>query len=280
MGVIDKIKGIIGSNKSLDNRPVLDDNVAVNVEHLSMEFKITKDKIDTLKEYVIRTLKRNKKEKEKVRVLDDISFKVYKGDKLGILGFNGAGKSTLLKIMAGIYEPTSGKIEINGKVAPLLELSAGFDKNYTGKNNIYLNGAFLSMDKDFLDEKFDEIVEFSELGEYINYPVKNYSSGMRAKLGFSIATLIEPDILIVDEILSVGDIKFRKKSSQKINELMAEGVTVLLVSHSISQMRKICDKCIWIDNGKIVMEGEANEVCDAYVENAGSKMNKKKKKKK
>lgn len=280
MGVIDKIKGIIGSNKSLDNRPVLDDNVAVNVEHLSMEFKITKDKIDTLKEYVIRTLKRNKKEKEKVRVLDDISFKVYKGDKLGILGFNGAGKSTLLKIMADIYEPTSGKIEINGKVAPLLELSAGFDKNYTGKNNIYLNGAFLSMDKDFLDEKFDEIVEFSELGEYINYPVKNYSSGMRAKLGFSIATLIEPDILIVDEILSVGDIKFRKKSSQKINELMAEGVTVLLVSHSISQMRKICDKCIWIDNGKIVMEGEANEVCDAYVENAGSKMNKKKKKKK
>ena len=280
MGVIDKIKGIIGSNKSLDNRPVLDDNVAVNVEHLSMEFKITKDKIDTLKEYVIRTLKRNKKEKEKVRVLDDISFKVYKGDKLGILGFNGAGKSTLLKIMAGIYEPTSGKIEINGKVAPLLELSAGFDKNYTGKNNIYLNGAFLSMDKDFLDEKFDEIVEFSELGEYINYPVKNYSSGMRAKLGFSIATLIEPDILIVDEILSVGDIKFRKKSSQKINELMAEGVTVLLVSHSISQMRKICDKCIWIDNGKIVMEGEANEVCDAYVENAGSKMKKKKKKKK
>lgn len=280
MGVIDKIKGIIGSNKSLDNRPVLDDNVAVNVEHLSMEFKITKDKIDTLKEYVIRTLKRNKKEKEKVRVLDDISFKVYKGDKLGILGFNGAGKSTLLKIMAGIYEPTSGKIEINGKVAPLLELSAGFDKNYTGKNNIYLNGAFLSMDKDFLDEKFDEIVEFSELGEYINYPVKNYSSGMRAKLGFSIATLIEPDILIVDEILSVGDIKFRKKSSQKINELMAEGVTVLLVSHSISQMRRICDKCIWIDNGKIVMEGEANEVCDAYVENAGSKMNKKKKKKK
>ncbi|MDO5810116.1 MAG: ABC transporter ATP-binding protein [Methanobrevibacter sp.] len=280
MGVIDKIKGIIGSNKSVDNSPVLDDNVAVNVEHLSMEFKITKDKIDTLKEYVIRTLKRNKKEKEKVRVLDDISFKVYKGDKLGILGFNGAGKSTLLKIMAGIYEPTSGKIEINGKVAPLLELSAGFDKNYTGKNNIYLNGAFLSMDKDFLDEKFDEIVEFSELGEYINYPVKNYSSGMRAKLGFSIATLIEPDILIVDEILSVGDIKFRKKSSQKINELMAEGVTVLLVSHSISQMRKICDKCIWIDNGKIVMEGEANEVCDAYVENAGSNKNKKKKKKK
>lgn len=256
----------------------IEDNVAVRVEHVSMEFKITKDKIDTLKEYVIRTLKRNKEDKEKIRVLNDITFDVYKGDKLGILGFNGAGKSTLLKILAGIYEPTHGKITINGKVAPLLELSAGFDKNYTGKNNIYLNGAFLSMDKHFLDEKYDEIVEFSELGEFINYPVKNYSSGMRAKLGFSIATLINPDILIVDEILSVGDIKFRKKSSEKINELMAEGVTVLLVSHSISQIRKICDKCIWIDSGKVVMEGPADEVCDAYVENAEKKGIKKKKK--
>ena len=256
------------SEKNADNI-ALEENVAISVEHLTMEFKISKDKIDTLKEYIIRTLKRNKKEKEKVRVLDDLTFKVYKGDKVGILGFNGAGKSTLLKILAGIYEPTYGTININGKVAPLLELSAGFDKNYSGVNNIYLNGAFLSMEKEFLDDKFDEIVEFSELGEYIHYPVKNYSSGMRAKLGFSIATLIEPDILIVDEILSVGDIKFRKKSSKKINELMAEGVTVLLVSHSIGQIRNICDKCIWIDNGKIVMEGEANEVCDAYVSNAG-----------
>ena len=283
MGIIGKIKNKINilSNDSDNTTEKLDDNVAVKVEHISMEFKITKDKIDTLKEYVIRTIKRNKEEKEKIRVLDDISFEIYKGDKLGILGFNGAGKSTLLKILSGIYEPTYGKIRINGKVAPLLELSAGFDKNYTGKNNIYLNGAFLSMDKKLLDEKYDEIVEFSELGEFINYPVKNYSSGMRAKLGFSIATLIQPDILIVDEILSVGDIKFRKKSSEKINELMAEGVTVLLVSHSISQIRKICDKCIWIDNGKLVMEGPADEVCDAYVKNAeGRKKNKKKKKNK
>ena len=280
MSVMGKIKSKMSGSSTDSNNKQIGDNVAVKVEHVSMEFKITKDKIDTLKEYVIRTIKRNKKEKEKIRVLDDISFEVYKGDKLGILGFNGAGKSTLLKILAGIYEPTYGKITINGKVAPLLELSAGFDKNYTGKNNIYLNGAFLSMDKEFLDEKFDEIVEFSELGEFINYPVKNYSSGMRAKLGFSIATLIQPDILIVDEILSVGDIKFRKKSSEKINELMAEGVTVLLVSHSIGQIRKICDKCIWIDNGKIVMEGPADEVCDAYVANAEGKNKKKKKKKK
>lgn len=277
MSVMGKIKSKMSRSSTDSNNKQIGDNVAVKVEHVSMEFKITKDKIDTLKEYVIRTIKRNKKEKEKIRVLDDISFEVYKGDKLGILGFNGAGKSTLLKILAGIYEPTYGKITINGKVAPLLELSAGFDKNYTGKNNIYLNGAFLSMDKEFLDEKFDEIVEFSELGEFINYPVKNYSSGMRAKLGFSIATLVQPDILIVDEILSVGDIKFRKKSSEKINELMAEGVTVLLVSHSIGQIRKICDKCIWIDNGKIVMEGPADEVCDAYVANAEGKKKKKKK---
>lgn len=269
MSAINKIKGLVKSGDVV-NKTTLDSDVAVKVNHLTMEFKITKDKIDTLKEFVIRTLKRDKKGTQTVRVLDDISFEVKKGDKLGILGFNGAGKSTLLKILAGIYEPTTGSITINGKVAPLLELSAGFDKNYTGKNNIYLNGAFLSMDKDFLDKKYDEIVEFSELGEYINYPVKNYSSGMRAKLGFSIATLVEPDILIVDEILSVGDIKFRKKSSEKINELMAEGVTVLLVSHSIGQIRKICDKCIWIDNGKIVMEGEANEVCDAYITNANT----------
>lgn len=274
MGIMGKIRKLTGGSSSDAYNKQLDDNIAVKVEHVSMEFKITKDKIDTLKEYVIRTIKRNKKDKEKIRVLNDISFDVYKGDKLGILGFNGAGKSTLLKILAGIYEPTYGKITINGKVAPLLELSAGFDKNYTGKNNIYLNGAFLSMDKNFLDEKFDEIVEFSELGDFINYPVKNYSSGMRAKLGFSIATLIEPDILIVDEILSVGDIKFRKKSSEKINELMAEGVTVLLVSHSINQIRKICDKCIWIDNGQIIMEGPSDEVCDAYVENAKGKSSK------
>lgn len=275
MGIMGRIRKLIGGSSSDAYNKQLDDNIAVRVEHVSMEFKITKDKIDTLKEYVIRTIKRNKKDKEKIRILNDISFDVYKGDKLGILGFNGAGKSTLLKILAGIYEPTYGKITINGKVAPLLELSAGFDKNYTGKNNIYLNGAFLSMDKKFLDEKFDEIVEFSELGDFINYPVKNYSSGMRAKLGFSIATLIEPDILIVDEILSVGDIKFRKKSSEKINELMAEGVTVLLVSHSINQIRKICDKCIWIDNGQIIMEGPSDEVCDAYVKNAKGKTSKK-----
>ncbi len=246
----------------------VDRDIMIDVEHVAMEFKISKDKIDTLKEYVIRTIKRNKKEHEKLRILDDVSFKIYRGERVGILGFNGAGKSTLLRIISGIYEPTEGEIIINGKIAPLLELSAGFDKNYTGKNNIFLNGALLSMDENFIKEKFDDIVEFSELGEHINYPVKNYSKGMRAKLGFSVATLINPEILIIDEILAVGDIKFRKKSSEKINEMMKEGVTVLLVSHSINQIRKICDRCIWLENGRVYMEGESKKVCDAYVKRA------------
>lgn len=265
--MIERIKRFI-KNNDVSYTPHLDSDIAIQVEHLTMEFKASNDKIDTLKEYVIRTIKRDKSENKKVTVLNDISFTVKRGEKLGILGFNGAGKSTLLRIIAGVYEPTEGKITINGKIAPLLELSAGFDKNYSGKDNIYLNGALLSMDKNYLDEKYDEIVEYSELGEYINFPVKNYSKGMKAKLGFSIATLIEPDILIIDEILSVGDIKFKKKSGEKINEMIAEGVTVLLVSHSINQVRRICDKCIWIDNGELIMEGDVDEVCDAYVEDA------------
>lgn len=266
------------STLEMDIRDI-DKEVMIDVDHLVMEFKVTKDKIDTLKEFIIRTLKRNKESQEKIRILDDISFKVYKGDRLGILGFNGAGKSTLLKIMSGIYEPTSGSITTYGKIAPLLELGAGFDKNYTGKNNIFLNAALLSIDEKVIHEKYDEIVEFSELGDFINYPIKNYSSGMRTKLGFSIATLINPDILIIDEILSVGDIKFKKKSAEKIDSMMKDGVTVLLVTHSIPQMKRICDRCIWLENGKIKMYGEAKEVCDAYVKGAKKDYKKNKKKK-
>lgn len=268
MSAFNNLKNKFGNNET----PKIDINnddtneIAIEVEDVVMEFKITKDKIDTLKEYIIRTIKRNKNEKQKIRVLDGISFKVHRGERVGILGFNGAGKSTLLRIISGIYEPTEGKVTINGKLAPLLAISAGFDKNYTGKNNIYLNGSFLSMDEKYIDSKYDEIVEFSELGEHINYPVKNYSKGMRAKLGFSIATAIKPDILILDEVLGVGDIKFKKKSTKKINDMMADGVTVLLVSHSIGQIKKICDRCIWIENGKVVMEGEAKKVCKAYVD--------------
>lgn len=267
----DNTKSISKTSKIDVKTRNIDRKVMIEVKHLAMEFKVSKDKIDTLKEYIIRTIKRNKKEAEKIRILDDISFNIYQGERVGILGFNGAGKSTLLRIIAGIYEPSEGEIKIHGKIAPLLELSAGFDKNYTGKNNIFLNGALLSMEEDFIREKYDEIVEFSELGEHINYPVKNYSKGMRAKLGFSIATLINPEILIIDEILAVGDIKFRKKSSEKIKSMMKDGVTVLLVSHSINQIKNICDRCIWIENGQVYMEGPAKKVCDAYVKSAKKK---------
>lgn len=274
---------LFGNKKNSKNSNYMEDEdgreIAISVEHLTMEFKVSKDKIDTLKEYIIRTLKRNKVAPKKVRILDDISFKVYKGERLGVLGFNGAGKSTLLKIISGIYEPTEGEIKINGKIAPLLALSAGFDKNYSGKNNIYLNGAFLSMTEDYIDEHFDEIVEFSELGESINYPVKNYSSGMKSKLGFSIATTIKPDILIIDEILGVGDIKFKKKSNEKIKSMMEEGVSVLLVTHSLKQIKEICDRCIWIEDGKLLMEGETKKVVKAYKKNANKDKKKSKKKK-
>ena len=260
----------IGVN-SVDNATVDDalndliddysDEVAISVKNLSMEFKVSKDKIDTLKEFVIRTIKI-------VTALEDVSFDIPNGDRVGIIGFNGAGKSTLLKILAGVYDATEGTIEVKGKIAPLLELGSGFDPNYTGKNNIFLNGAFLGYSEDFLKEKYDEILEFSELGEAIDYHVKTYSSGMRAKLAFSIATIVEPDILILDEILSVGDIRFRKKSADKIRSLINSGITVLLVSHSVAQIRDLCNKAIWIDEGKLKMYGEVNKVCDAYVQAA------------
>ena len=252
-------------NNLLDN---YSDDYVIKVENVSMDFRVSKDKIDTLKEFFIRTIKRNKSKAKTVHALKNVSFEIKKGDRVGIIGFNGAGKSTLLKVLAGVYYPTEGKIETKGKIAPLLSLGAGFDMNYTGRNNIFLNGAFLGFPEEFLKEKFDEIVEFSELGDSIDYHVKTYSSGMRAKLGFSIATIVEPDILIIDEILSVGDIKFRRKSSDKIKSLINSGITVLLVSHSVGQIRELCNKAIWIDNGELVMSGNVNEVCDEYVKAA------------
>ena len=242
--------------------------ISIAVENVSMRFDVSKDKIDTLKEFVIRTIKRNKSDTRTTTALNNISFEIPKGDRVGIIGFNGAGKSTLLKVLSRVYDPTEGTIKTKGKIAPLLELGAGFDNNYTGRDNIFLNGAFLGYSEDFLKEKYDEILEFSELGDAINYHVKTYSSGMRAKLGFSIATIVEPDILILDEILSVGDIKFRRKSADKIKSLINSGITVLLVSHSVAQIRDLCNKAIWLDGGELIMYGEVNEVCDAYVKAA------------
>ena len=245
-----------------------DDNVAIELRNVSLSFKIGNDKIDNLKEYVIRTLKRNKEKKTIFKATDDVSFKIYKGEKVGLIGYNGAGKSTLLKIISGVYSPDEGDVIINGNIAPLLSLGAGFDKNYSGRENIFLNGAILGYDEEFLKEKYDEILEFSELGDFINLAVKNYSSGMLSKLGFSIATIVDPDILILDEVLGVGDVNFQKKSSDKIRSLMDKGTTVLLVSHSIPQIRQLCDKAIWIDKGEVKEIGEVNKVCNNYLKDA------------
>lgn len=248
--------------------PVNENDLSIEVNNVSLSFEVGKDKIDNLKEYVIRSIKRNKEKRIRFQALKDISFKIHKGEKVGIIGYNGAGKSTLLNVITGIYPPESGEVKTYGRISPLLALGAGFDHNYSGKENIYLNGAILGYDKKFLESKYDEIVEFSELGEFIDFPVKNYSSGMLAKLGFSIATIVEPDILIIDEVLGVGDVNFQKKSSDKIRSLMDKGTTVLLVSHSIPQIRKLCDKAIWIDQGIIVEIGDVNDVCNHYLKDA------------
>lgn len=236
----------------------------VEVNDIGMEFNLSQEKTDNLKEYAIKLIKRELLY-QAFWALQGVSFKVEKGDKLGIVGLNGAGKSTLLKLIAGVMKPTKGSIKVRGKIVPLLQLGAGFDPSYTGRENIFLNGALLGYSKKFLESKFDDIVEFSELEEFIDVPIKNYSSGMNARLGFSIATMVEPEILILDEVLSVGDAKFQKKSQQKMKSLLGSNTTVLFVSHSIEHVRSLCNKAIWLEKGSLVMQGPADEVCDAYM---------------
>ena len=239
------------------------DDVAISVQDVTMSFNLNKEKVDNLKEYVIKLIS-HKLEYKKFYALQNISFDVKKGEHLAILGFNGAGKSTLLKTIVGVYKPSSGKVEKQGVIAPLLELGAGFDANYSGKENIFLYGAILGYTREYIQSKYDEIVEFSELGKFINVPLKNYSSGMRARLGFSIATAVEPDVLILDEVLSVGDAKFRTKSLKKVQSMFEKGVTVIFVSHSIEQVKAICDTAILLDHGKIIAKGDVEEVSDIY----------------
>ena len=241
------------------------DDVAISVQNVTMSFQLNKEKVDNLKEFVIKLIT-HKLEYKKFHALSDISFEVKKGEHLAILGFNGAGKSTLLKTIVGVYKPTTGKIEKCGVIAPLLELGAGFDPNYSGKENIFLYGAILGYSREYIESKYDEIVEFSELGNFINVPLKNYSSGMKARLGFSIATAVEPDVLILDEVLSVGDAKFRTKSLKKVQSMFEKGVTVLFVSHSIDQVKAICDTAILLDHGKIIAQGDVDTVADIYDE--------------
>jgi ABC-2 type transport system ATP-binding protein len=241
------------------------DDVAISVQNVTMSFQLNKEKVDNLKEYVIKLIT-HKLEYKKFHALNNITFDVKKGEHLAILGFNGAGKSTLLKAIVGVYKPTTGKIEKCGVIAPLLELGAGFDPNYSGKENIFLYGAILGYSREYIESKYDEIVEFSELGNFINVPLKNYSSGMKARLGFSIATAVEPDVLILDEVLSVGDAKFRTKSLKKVQSMFEKGVTVLFVSHSIDQVKAICDTAILLDHGNIIAQGDVDTVSSIYDE--------------
>lgn len=236
---------------------------AVKIDDVTMTYRITQEKIDSLKEYFVKSLKREIKYKE-FNAIKSLSLEIKKGERLGIIGHNGAGKSTLLKLISGVIKPTQGKIAINGTIAPLLELGAGFDPDLTGAKNIYLNGAILGRSKKFLDERFAEIVNYADLGDFINVPVKNYSSGMRARLGFAVATQIDPDILILDEILGVGDQNFRDKSTNKMKEMINSGKTVLLVSHSIEQIQELSDKVVWLQNGEIREYGSAEKVCGNY----------------
>ena len=208
--------------------------------------------------------KTKKKKTEYFWALKNVTFSVNKGDVVGLIGSNGAGKSTLLKVVSGVMKPTSGKVEVDGVISPMIELGAGFDQNLTARENIYLNGAILGYSKKFLDSKFDEIVEFSELKDFLDVPVKNFSSGMTAKLAFSIATIVDPEILIVDEILSVGDLRFQEKSKNKMMEMIKGGTTVLYVSHSLESIKDLCNKVVWLDHGQVVKMGDTKEICDEY----------------
>ncbi len=239
----------------------------VEVEHVSRRFNKSKEKVDSVKEYFLRKLK-GTLQFDSFLALNDVSLRVNKGDVYGIIGLNGSGKSTLLKIIAGVMKPSDGKCTVRGTVAPLIELGAGFDIDLTGRENIYLNGTVLGMEPSYITRQFEEIVEFSELRDFLDVAVKNYSSGMVARLAFSIATIMKPDILICDEILSVGDFLFQQKCERRMTELMSGGTTVLLVSHSIEQIARMCNKAVWLSHGKVVAQGSCASVCRKYKANA------------
>ena len=233
---------------------------AVELRNVEMHFNMSKEKLESLKEYFLKLVKRQLYFEDFVAV-DNISLDIKKGDVFGIVGLNGCGKSTTLKIISGILKPTKGTVETDGVIAPLIELGAGFDMDLTARENIYLNGSVLGYSKKFMDEKFEDIVEFSEMREFLDVPMKNYSSGMVARIAFAIATVTTPDILIVDEILAVGDFQFQQKCEDRINAMLRDDTTVIIVSHSIEQIERLCKHCVWLEKGKIKMIGEAQEVC-------------------
>mgnify|MGYP001182130146 FL=1 len=236
---------------------------AVEVHNVSMRFNLAREKVDSLKEYFIRNVKKNLA-RDEFYAVKDVSFNIEKGDSFAIVGSNGSGKSTLLKMIAGIYKPTSGHIVVRGSVAPMIELGAGFDQDLTAAENVFLNGAVLGYSRSYIREYFKSIIDFAELWDFVDVPIKNFSSGMKARLGFAIATTVEPDILIVDEILSVGDAKFKQKCEQRMAEMKAKGVTMILVSHSMDQVLKTCNKAMWINKGNMMCIGDVKEVCARY----------------
>lgn len=241
----------------------------IKLEHVAMKFNLGIEKEFSIKQAFINFFsfkKKKKKKQEPFWALNDVSFSVKKGEVIGLIGSNGAGKSTLLKVVSGVLKPTKGKVTVNGVISPMIELGAGFDAELTARENIYLNGAILGYSKEFLDEKFDEIVEFSELKDFLDAPVRNFSSGMVAKLAFSIATIVNPEILIVDEILSVGDIKFQEKSKNKMMEMIKGGTTVLYVSHDLSSIMELCNRVVWLEHGKVLKIGDTNSICKEYYE--------------
>ena len=235
----------------------------IRAENISVKYLMTYDRIKSMKEYLVQLVK-GKIQYEEFWALKDVSFQVKRGEVLGIIGHNGAGKSTLLKVISGILKPTEGSVQVNGTIVPMLELGSGFDFDLTGRENVFLNGAILGYSERFLKEKYEEIAAFSELGQFIDVPLRNYSSGMVMRLAFSIATVVNPDVLIVDEILAVGDADFQMKSKNRMLELMGGGTTVLFVSHSLPQIRELCSQAIWLDHGQVVLSGDTKAVCDAY----------------
>ena len=244
----------------MDQKPVM-----IDVDHVTIRFNLSNQKVDNIKQYFVKLVKGELMFQEFLAV-NDVSFQVRQGEAWGLIGTNGSGKSTMLKTISGILKPYKGAVTVNGSVAPLIELGAGFDPELSARENIFLNGCVLGHSEKFMQEHFDEIVDFAEIHKFLDSPLKNYSSGMRARLGFSVATMVKPDILIVDEILSVGDYKFRKKCEARMKELLSGGTTLLYVSHSIDEVKRLCDHALWSDKGGARMQGEAKAVCDAYME--------------
>lgn len=239
------------------------ENTVISVQNVTMRFNMPKERLDSMKEFFVKFVKRQLRFEEFV-ALSDVSFDVERGEVIGIVGLNGSGKSTLLKVISGILKPTEGHAETNGSISPLIELGAGFDFDLTTRENIYLNGSVLGLSHDFIREKYDEILDFAELRDFENVAIKNFSSGMVARLGFAIATLVKPDILIVDEILAVGDFLFQQKCEKRIAEMMAGGTTVLIVSHAIEQIERLCSRVIWLEKGHLKMDGPTMTVCEEY----------------